>query len=195
MVDALIMHTQTINRQVEDELHKGRDCLLELNSCRPKEAAALVNQISREENAGKLWPYMEALFDCYGVDVEYHSKDCHILWPSENLRIADFPMLLDDGLTVTVNREKALAREDMQFITIEHPMVLAAMDLVISSETGNAAVSVVSHPKLKPGQFSLELLFVVECSAPADLQLGRFLPPTPIRILILSKQNRPNSCY
>ncbi len=184
VVDALIIHTKAINRQVEDELHKGRDCLLELNSCRPEEAAALVSQISREENAGKLWPYMEALFDCYGVDVEYHSKDCHILWPSENLRIAHFPMLLDDGLTVTVNREKALAREDMQFITVEHPMVLAAMDLVISSETGNAAVSVVRHPKLKPGQFSLELLFVVECSAPADLQIGRFLPPTPIRILI-----------
>ena len=27
-------------------------------------------------------------------------------------------------------------------------------------------------------------VFVVECSAPADLQIGRFLPPTPIRILI-----------
>ena len=184
VVDALIVLTQSVNRQVEDELHKGRDCLLELNSCRPDEASALVNQIRREENAGKLWPYMEALFDCYGVDVEYHSKDCHILWPSENLRIAHFPMLLDDGLTVTVNREKALAREDMQFITVEHPMVLAAMDLVLSSETGNAAVSVVRHPKLKPGQFSLELLFIVECSAPADLQIGRFLPPTPIRILI-----------
>jgi len=184
VVNALIIHTQTINLQVEDELHKGRDCLLELNSCRPEEAEALVSEISREEKAGKLWQYMEAIFDCYGVDVEYHSKDCHILWPSENLRIAHFPMLLDDGLTVTVNRDKALAREDMQFITIEHPMVLAAMDLVISSETGNAAVSVIRHPKLKPGQFLLELLFVVECSAPADLQIGRFLPPTPIRILI-----------
>jgi len=124
------------------------------------------------------------MFDCYGVDVEYHSKDCHILWPSENLRIAHFPMLQDDGLTVTVSRDIALAREDMLFLTQEHPMVLAAMDLVLSSETGNAAVSVIKHPQLKAGQFLLELLFVVECSAPAHLQIGRFLPHTPLRILI-----------
>jgi ATP-dependent helicase HepA len=93
-------------------------------------------------------------------------------------------MLEDDGLTVTFNREIALAREDMQFLTAEHPMVLSAMDLVLSSETGNAAVSVVKHPQLKPSQFMMELLFIVECSAPAELQIGRFLPHTPVRILI-----------
>lgn len=182
--EALIVKTQSLNRQVEGELHKGRDLLLELNSCRPHEAAELIGQIGAEENNGSLWPYMEAIFDCYGVDIEYHSRDCHILWPSENLRIAHFPMLQDDGLTVTINRDIALAREDMQFISSEHPMVLSAMDLVLSSETGNAAVSVVKHSKLKPGQFLLELLFVVECSAPAQLQLGRFLPPTTIRLLL-----------
>ena len=183
-IEALIANTQALNQQVADELNKGRDLLLELNSCRDEIAISLVDEIRRQENDGSLWPYMEAIFDCYGVDVEDHSRDCHILWPSENLRIAHFPMLEDDGLTVTFNREIALAREDMQFITAEHPMVLSAMDLVLSSETGNAAVSVVKHPQLKPGQFMMELLFVVECSAPAELQIGRFLPHTPVRILI-----------
>jgi ATP-dependent helicase HepA len=88
-----------------------------------------------------------------------------------------------------VNRDIALTREDMQFITVEHPMVLSAMDLVLSSETGNAAVSVVKHPQMKPGKFLLELLFVVECSAPPELQLGRFLPPTPIRLLLDQNKN------
>ncbi len=183
-IEALIANTQALSQQVADELNKGRDLLLELNSCRDEIAISLVDEIRRKENDGSLWPYMEAIFDCYGVDVEDHSRDCHILWPSENLRIAHFPMLEDDGLTVTFNREIALAREDMQFITAEHPMVLSAMDLVLSSETGNAAVSVVKHPQLKPGQFMMELLFVVECSAPAELQVGRFLPHTPVRILI-----------
>ncbi|WP_445368355.1 RNA polymerase-associated protein RapA [Methylomonas sp. BW4-1] len=183
-VEALIANTKALNSQVEEELHKGRDLLLELNSCRPQEAARLVEEISAGERDGSLWPFMEAMFDCYGVDVEDHSRDCHILWPSENLRIAHFPMLQDDGLTVTINRDIALAREDMQFLTAEHPMVLSAMDLVLSSETGNAAVSVVKHPQLKAGQFLLELLFVAECSAPAELQIGRFLPHTPLRVLV-----------
>lgn len=183
-VEALIAKTQVLNHAMEEALHKGRDLLLELNSCRREEAEQLVEEIRDAEEEGTLWPYMEELFDCYGVDVEHHSRDCHILWPSENLRIAHFPMLQDDGLTVTLDREIALAREDMQFLTLEHPMVLAAMDLVLSSETGNAAVSVVKHPQLKAGQFLLELLFVLECSAPAQLQVGRFLPHTPIRVLI-----------
>ncbi len=62
-------------------------------------------------------------------------------------------------------------------------MVSAAMDLVLSSDTGNAAISVVKHQDLKIGEYLLETLFIVECSAPADLQIGRFLPPTPIRVL------------
>jgi ATP-dependent helicase HepA len=183
-VEALIAATKRLNGEVEEALHKGRDLLLELNSCRPQEAAQLVDEITAFERDGSLWPFMEAMFDCYGVDVEDHSRDCHILWPSENLRIAHFPMLQDDGLTVTINRDIALAREDMQFLTAEHPMVLSAMDLVLSSETGNAAVSVVKHPQLKAGQFLLELLFVAECSAPAELQIGRFLPHTPLRVLV-----------
>ncbi|MCQ8103601.1 RNA polymerase-associated protein RapA [Methylomonas sp. SURF-2] len=183
-IDAFILLTRELTQQIEAELQNGRDQLLELNSCRPAEAAALIQQLHAIENDGSLWPYMEALFDCYGVDVEYHSRDCHILWPSENLRIAHFPMLQDDGLTVTVDRDIALAREDMQFLTQEHPMVLAAMDLVLSSETGNAAVSIVKQPQLKAGQFLLELLYIVECSAPAELRIGRFLPPTPLRVLI-----------
>lgn len=183
-IEAFIGKTRDLAGRIEQELHDGRDQLLELNSCRSDEADALIDELNAIERDGSLWPYMEAMFDCYGVDVEYHSNDCHILWPSENLRIAHFPMLQDDGLTVTINRDIALAREDMQFLTQEHPMVLSAMDLVLSSETGNAAVSIVKQPQLKPGQFLLELLFVVECSAPAHLQLGRFLPHTPVRILI-----------
>ncbi len=189
-VDELIVKTESLNKQIEQDMHNGRDQLLELNSCRQDQAQSLISQLNAIERDGSLWPYMESLFDCYGVDVEYHSADCHILRPSENLRISYFPMLSEDGVTVTVNREIALAREDMQFITQEHPMVMGAMDLVLSSETGNAALSVVKHSELKAGQFMLELLFVVECSAPAELKIGRFLPHTPIRVLMdQSKQD------
>jgi ATP-dependent helicase HepA len=58
------------------------------------------------------------------------------------------------------------------------------MDLVLSSETGNAAITVIKHDRLKSGQFLLECLFIIECSAPSELQIGRFLPPTPVRVLI-----------
>ncbi len=182
--DAFIEHSQELAVQIEEQLHNGRDQLLELNSCRMEEAQQLIAQVLESEQEGGLWPYMESIFDCYGVDVEYHSPGCHILRPSENLRIAHFPFLKDEGLTLTDRREIALAREDMLFLSDEHPMVTAAMDLVLSSETGNAAISVVKHPQLTPGRFLLEILFVAACSAPTELQIGRYLAHTPIRVLI-----------
>lgn len=182
-IAAFITKTKTLSLEIEQQLHNGRDQLLELNSCRPQEAQHLIKLVQAVETEN-LWDYAEPLFDCFGVDIESHSADCYILRPSESLRVAHFPYLIEDGMTVTVNREIALAREDMQFITLEHPMMTAAMDLVLSTETGNASVSVVKHPQLKAGQFLLEMLFIVECSAPENLQVNRFLPPTPIRILI-----------
>ncbi len=183
-LQALISQTQTLNTEIERHMHEGRDQLLELNSCRNDVADQLIAQLKDQDHDPEFWPYMEALFDCYGIDIEDHSEHSYILWPSENLRVSYFPYLQDDGLTVTTDRSKALAREDMLFLTQEHPMVMTAMDMVLSSETGNACISVVRHPSLKGGQFLLELLFVLECSAPAELKVGRFLPHTPVRVLI-----------
>ena len=188
-INGLISKTKQILKQVEEQLHKGRDPLLELNSCRPEQARHLIDEVNKRELKSDLWPYMEQVFECYGVNSEFHSADCYILKPTENRRDAHFPGLEDDGVTVTINRDIALAREDMQFLTDEHPMVMAAMDQVLSSDTGNASVAVIQHPALKGGQFLLEMLFVVECSAPPVLQINRFLPPTPIRILIDQTQH------
>jgi len=183
-VDAFIEKTRALSTELEQQMHNGRDQLLELNSCRKELADDLIEQLNTFEKEGVLWPYMEDLFECYGVDTEFHSPDCFIIRPSDHLRISHFPGLDEDGMTITVNRQIALEREEFQFLTWEHPVVTASMDLVLSSETGNAAISVVKHEQLRPGQFLLECLFIVECSAPAELQIGRFLPATPIRILI-----------
>jgi ATP-dependent helicase HepA len=183
-IDIFIEKTRVLSVELEQQMHNGRDQLLELNSCRNDLAHDLIEQLNAYEKEGALWPYMEDLFECYGVDTEFHSPDCFIIRPSDHLRISHFPGLDEDGMTITVNRQIALEREEFRFMTWEHPIVTAAMDLVLSSETGNAAISVVKHDQLRAGQFLLECLFIVECSAPAELQIGRFLPPTPIRILI-----------
>ncbi|MGR9013785.1 MAG: RNA polymerase-associated protein RapA [Gammaproteobacteria bacterium] len=187
-IDSLIDKTKALSIELETQMHNGRDQLLELNSCRKDLADELIDQLNVYEKEGVLWPYMEDVFECYGVDTEFHSPDCFIIRPSDHLRVSHFPGLTEDGMTITVDRQIALAREDMQFMSWEHPLVTASMDMVLSSETGNAAISVIKHSDLKAGQFFLECLFIVECSAPADLQIGRFLPHTPIRVLIDQNQ-------
>lgn len=194
-INAFINKTQALHKQIEIQMHQGRDPLLELNSCRKEVADDLINQLRAYDYEGALWPYMEELFECYGVDTEYHSPNCYIIKPSDHLRVPHFPELSEDGMTVTDNRACALAREELQFITWEHPLVTSAMELVLSSETGNAAISVVSHPQFKAGQFLLECLFIVECSAPAELQIGRFLPHTPLRVLIDQTQKNVSAAF
>jgi ATP-dependent helicase HepA len=188
-LDRVITETKQLRKTIEMESQHGRDQLLEINSCREEQAHAIVAEIVDLEKQNNLWPYMETLFDCYGVNTEFHSPDCYIITPGNHLRIAHFPELPEDGLTVTTQRAQALIREDRQFLSWEHPMTIAAMDLVLSSDTGNATISIVKHPALAPNQFLIETLFIIECSAPKELQISRFLPPTPIRILIDQKQN------
>ncbi len=183
-IDKFVETTLKLKTRLEREMNQGRDQLLELNSCRIDKAKKLRSEISELDNDPDLWPYMELLLDSFGVEIEEHSADSYILRAGENMRLSNFPLLGDDGLTLTVDRQKALAREDMLFLTQEHPLFSATTDLVLSSETGNSAISIISHPELETGCFFLEIIFVLECSAPSKLQLGRFLPPTPIRIMI-----------
>jgi len=95
-----------------------------------------------------------------------------------------FPGLTEDALTVTFSREVALSREDIQFLSWEHPMVSGAMDMVLSSDFGNTAFCTLKLPPLKAGTLLVEAIFVVQCTAPAELQLERYLPLTTVRIVI-----------
>ncbi|MCF7969738.1 MAG: RNA polymerase-associated protein RapA [Methylococcaceae bacterium] len=187
-LQALVDSSRALIEKVEAEMHQSRDLLLEFNSCRKDIAEQLIETIRRLAQPDALWAYMEDIFEYFGVDSEYHSKACAILQTGQAQRVSQFPYVPEDGVTVTVSRDVALAREDMQYLTWEHPMVTSAMDLILSDNVGNAALSVIQHQQLKPGQYLLECLFLIECSAPLTLQLNRFLPATPIRILIDQKQ-------
>jgi len=175
--------------RLEGELHSGRDRLLELNSGGAGEGEALVESILEQDDQFTLPIYMEELFNAFGIDSEDHSDNALILRPSEKMLDASFPLGDDEAVTVTYDREQALAREDMQFLTWEHPMVQGGMDLVLSGSMGNTAVALIKNKALKPGTVLLELLYVSEVVGPRKLQLGRFLPPAALRCLLDANGN------
>ena len=63
-------------------------------------------------------------------------------------------------------------------------MVQGTMDMICDDDFGCASVALLKNKKLPAGTFFVELIFVAEASAPKALQVGRFLPPTPIRVLL-----------
>ncbi|UNY87724.1 MULTISPECIES: RNA polymerase-associated protein RapA [unclassified Pseudomonas] len=186
---ALLEEGQAARLALEAEMHSGRDRLLELNSGGAGEGEALVEAIEEQDDQFALPIYMEKLFDTYGIDSEDHSENALILKPSEKMLDASFPLGDDEGVTVTYDRAQALAREDMQFLTWEHPMVQGGMDLVLSGSLGNTSVAIIKNKALKPGTVLLEMLFVSEAVAPRKLQLGRFLPPVALRCLLDANGN------
>jgi ATP-dependent helicase HepA len=181
---ALLTDSEAFTVKTRQELRDGRDKLLERNSCKPEVAEALINDIIAAESDERLEHFLEALCETFGVDQEFHSDKTLILRPSENMLTGHFPCLKDDGTTITFSRDKALSREDMEFLTWEHPMILDAMDMVHSTELGNAALGTIKLKGIVPGTMLLELLFTVNCIAPRALQVDRFLPLSPMRLLV-----------
>ena len=195
LLPALVQHNAKDFEQLLDDasqfaeglrvqLQQGRDRLLELNSCKPVQAAALVEHLAERDDDPDLIHYLEEIFEAFGVDSERHSEHSLVLHPGDHMRVPHFPGLPEDGVTVTFQRQQALSREDMQFLTWEHPLVRGAQELIALNEFGNTAFCTLKLPPLKPGTVMLEALFVLHCPAPAELQLFRYMPQSLIRVLL-----------
>lgn len=170
--------------QLRADLQNGRDKLLELNSSNPVIAANLIEQIEAQDESEALAQYVTMACDTMGIEPDYHSEASLVLKPSEHGYTHAIPGLGDEGLTVTFNRRKALVREDMEFLTWESPIVAGLMEAVIESETGNSTIGTISLKALSPGTLLAECYFVMQVQAPRKYQLERFLPFTPIRVLL-----------
>ncbi|WP_101759983.1 RNA polymerase-associated protein RapA [Oceanicoccus sp. KOV_DT_Chl] len=188
-LEQLIENTKARTAETLQALQQGRDRLLELNSCNHEQADAIVEAMVEEERRQELTGYMEKVFDQFGVDQEHHSAAAVILRPGDHMINHTFPGLTDDAVTATYSREVALSREDMQFLSWEHPMVTGAMDMVLSGDFGNTAFCTLKLPPLKAGTVILEAIFIVQCTAPGELQLQRHLPLTPVRIVVDSNNS------
>ena len=62
-------------------------------------------------------------------------------------------------------------------------MVVETMEMMHTAELGNAAVATITVKGLPPGTLLLETYYTVNCIAPKQLQVDRFLPITPIRVM------------
>ena len=187
-VISLLDKATPLYNELNLELQKGRDRLLEMNAFRKPVAEKLVHAIHEIESNDDLEDYMMRVCDTYGVEQTDHSSHSYALHPGNHMLTPHFPELPDDGVTVTFDRETALVHEDRLFMSWEHPMVTGAMDMVFEGEHGNVAFSIIKNKAFTTGTVLLEMLFVVQCIAPSHLQIDRFMPAQLIR-LVMDKNN------
>lgn len=187
--EQLILQTQKQAKALRLALEKGRDRLLELNSNGGEKAQRLASEIAQTDNSPQLIDFALNLFDIIGVEQDDLGENSIVITPTGTMLVPDFPGLKEEGVTVTFDRQLALAREELEFLTWDHPMIRQGIDLITSSDIGKAAMALLVNKQLPAGTLLVELIYMIESQSPKGLQLNHFLPPTPVRLLLDSKGN------
>jgi ATP-dependent helicase HepA len=182
LIDALIPERE----EQQQALEQGRDRLLELQSCDPEKSKVLMKKILSDDmmDQAVLPSFLEQVCDVYGIIQQDHSHHCFILRPGDHMLTSYFPHLPEDGLTYTCRRDVAVARDDVQFFTWEHPLVVGAIDLILSEEHGNSNVAYVENHDFSTGDFYFQAQYTLDCQAPKALQIQRYLPAEGLHIAV-----------
>ncbi len=180
-VDALIGETRATHRELSDLVQSGRDRLLELATERQAREQQLGDALRAQDNDVDADEFMLRLFEQFGIDSEETGPRTTVLDP-EYLSTDGFPGLKDGPQQVTFDRAIALAREELPLLRLDHPLVVGALDLLLESEQGNAALLI--DAALPARTAVLECVFVLECVAARSLHASRFLPPLPVRAVV-----------
>jgi len=180
-LEVLISETAEYQKELKRNLAEGRDKLLEMNSFRPKVAEKLIKQIQAEDNDPALEIYLTKVFRYFDIEMEDLASRTYLLHPA-SYSAEVFPSIPKEGVQVTFDRKRALSREDVSFLTWDHPMANGAIDKMLSSTLGTASCGLIRGTG-SPGLL-LELIFVLETAGKQSIDIDRFLADTPLRIVV-----------
>ena len=183
-LEQLIDTTRTVTEQTLEQLSQGRNHLLELNSFNGEAADEVVAEMIDAGQSRELAAYVDRICDEFGVEQHSHGPNSVVLQPGDHMQYHSFPGLSEEGLTGSYNRDEALSREDLHFLTWEHPLVSGAMDMVLSGGVGNTALCTIKLGPLPPGTLLLEAIFALHCPAPKHFNVQRYVPEASVRLLL-----------
>jgi ATP-dependent helicase HepA len=176
-----IKRSASLKAEVNHQLSSGHDFLLELGAPPASQSAQLLEAIETADEDPRFERFSLRLFDFLGLDVSDLSTRSFIL-KHGNRHSEAFSDIGDDGLSITFDRTTALSREDLSFLTFDHPLFRDALNQLLDGSNGNASFAKI--PSTKGKSILLECAFILEVIAPARLHLDRFLPPTLLRVIV-----------
>ncbi len=179
-LERLLQDTAEFRRDRVRKISEGRDRLLELSSYRPEKIDSILETIRSIDEDTKFERFVERLFDLFGVEMEHVGERDYIIKAGERYD-ESFRLAKPGGQAATFDRQTAVKREDMAFITPDHPGVASAMELFLGGQAGNCTVC--EFESASPG-LVLDAVFVLECLAPKYLHSDRFMPPTLVRVAV-----------
>ena len=179
--EAFLKQSRKLRDEVANNLSKGHDRLLELGAPAGEKVAELIETIQASDDDVKFDKFVLRLFDQLGISIRDLSLRSYILKAGPMMR-ESFIDIPEEGLSATFDRATALSREDLTYLTPDHPMVRDGIDVLLNGQLGNASFGIWQAAKQKG--IILDCHFVLECLAPKRLHADRYLPPVPIRVVI-----------
>ncbi len=179
-LSALIAETAKFRTALATKLKRGRDRLLELNSFNAETAARILDRVRAADADPLVKTILADLFDHFGVRVKDH-EDGELFLDADHAYVEGFPSIPRNGMLATYDRRRAIVREDIRFLSADHPLVQDTIDLLVDSPTGTTAFCLLEGDK---PNVLLEAVFVLEPLAEARWHVDQFLAPTPVRVLV-----------
>jgi ATP-dependent helicase HepA len=179
-LEALIDRTLVFRKELTAKMQRGRDRLLELNSFDSAVAGRVIARVREVDGDPYLRHFLVELLDYFGVRIKDHEEGDVFLDPS-HAYIEGFPSIPADGMLATFERKRAIVREDIRFLSIDHPLIQDAIDLLIDTPRGTTAFG---RLEADDPNLMLEAVFVLEAIADSRWHVDQFLAPTPIRVVV-----------
>ena len=176
-LEGFVTEVSTARQELGEQLENGYLRLLARNSNKPGQSEVLREQIQACDTDPAFETFATDLMEYVDLRVE-DLGDRRYLFKPEYGHVDSMPGLDPEGMMATFDRTDALNRDDIQFFTPDHPLLRSSLDSLLSSEKGNATLSVYQGAE-SPGIF-LQVTFLVECIAPRHLHIDRYLSITPI---------------
>lgn len=158
-----------------------KNILFDLHSYDHSIAKNICKAVSEFEENLNLPSYLDEVSHVFGLNQTELNLESINLTPSDNMLIPSFPSLPMEGFSYAITRDYAIKRDDLQFLSLEHPLIQGSFDLILHSNFGN--ISIASSSAV--GQNILfEFIYSLQVVDQLKHISAKYLPLTPMRIVL-----------
>lgn len=161
------------NYQIGQE--KNFDYLVDFNSFDEEGGHALKHSLEQLDQASALEEFMDRVFEFFGIEEEELSSQIKKITAHSLMFVESFPELSDEK-SITLLSKVATTREEIDFLSLDHPMLSGVLSLFLDKQLGRAAILKAQCQALKQGAI-FELSFVLQAPWIKGLNPEHFLRP------------------
>ena len=179
---AIVKKTTAAVETAQRRLDKHRDLFLEAVSCRASSADQALSRMVSSDDDDSLDLFMNRTLETLGILVETKAPRIVFIKPNPESPF-HFELVPKEGMSFAYHRAAACTREDAHFLTWDHPFVAQAIDRLLVTAIGNTAYVVWEDERAQIVLIEGIYLATPRSSA-HDHLVARYMPPTPVRVVI-----------